>query len=116
MCACACVRSEALAALAPVAPRTKQDFGVRSESEVCKILRRTLVRCGCEPVSLVLCAHVCMCASLWTLAPEVVGSITHHLCVSVKSLKSQCLQRFRGIFLAQLPGTLCQKVILLCQR
>ena len=73
MCACSCVRSEALAALAPVAPRTKQDFGVRSDSEVCKILRRTLVRCGCdagEPDAVCMCACV-RCSDI--RAPEVVG-------------------------------------------
>lgn len=109
MCMCACVRSAAFAALAPVMPRTERDSGVRSDSGVCRIACSPLVRCGCdagEPVS------VCMCACVYGAdrpCAEVVGSITHHLCVSVNNDKSQCFQRFPGIFLTQLPGTLCQK-------
>lgn len=110
MCMCACVRSEALAALATVMPRTKRYLGVRSDSEVCKISRSPLVRCGCEPVSLVLCACVHVYMVLISVRQRWWGSITHHLCVSVKKLKSQCFQGFRDVFLAQLPGTLCQKV------
>ena len=89
MCACACVRSEALAAFAPVMPRTEHHSGVRSDSGACRMVRSPLVRCGCEPAmpgAVCACMHVCV-----ALDPcaEVVGSITHHLCSSSKSLKSQ---------------------------
>lgn len=109
MCMCACVRSEALAALATVAPRTKRYLGVRSDSEVCKISRSPLVRCGCEPASLVLCACVHVYMVLISVRQRWWVSITHHLCSSSKSLKSQCFQGFPGLFLEQLPGTLFQK-------
>ena len=110
MCMCACVRSAAFAAFAPVMPRTERHSGVRSDSGACRMARSPMVRCGCdtgEPVS------VCMCACVRPsdrLARRWWVSITHHLCVSVNNDKSQCFQGFRGYILAQLPGTLCQKV------
>jgi hypothetical protein len=96
MCVCACVRGAALAALAPVMPRTKRHSGVRSESEACRMARRTLVRCGCdagEPVSACMCACVYGADRLaqrwWVVLPttSVPVPIFH---------KSQCLQRFPG--------------------
>lgn len=116
MCMCACVRSEALAALATVMPRTERHSGVRSDSGVCRMACSPMVRCGCEPAmpgAVCACIHV-YCSDI--RAPEVVGSITHHLCSSSKSLKSQCFQGFRGYILEQLPGTLFQNDALLFQK
>jgi hypothetical protein len=83
MCVCACVRSAALAALAPVKPRTEHHSGVRSESEACRMARRTLVRCGCdagEPVPVCMCACVYgsdrLARRWWVVLPTTSVSVS----------------------------------------
>jgi hypothetical protein len=90
MCVCACVRSAALAALAPVMPRTERHSGVRSDSEACRMACSPMVRCGCdagEPVSACMCACVYgsdrLAQRWWVVLPTTSVSVSIMIKVNV---------------------------------
>lgn len=83
MCMCACVRSEALAALATVMPRTERHSGVRSDSGVCRMACSPMVRCGCEPAmpgAVCACVHVYRSDTVrqrwWVVLPTTSVSVS----------------------------------------
>ena len=116
MCMCACVRSAAFAALAPVMPRTERDSGVRSGSEVCRIACSPLVRCGCdagEPVSACMCACVYdsdrLARRWWVVLPTTSVPVPIMIKVNV-------FNGFRVYFWNNYPEHCSKTIYLLFQR